>query len=671
MVCFMLTHLQISLSYDSGLELGLKSASAAKTVVKKADQSGEEGFIKLDGESGGLSGLVSNPAVAMLVYMASAFIIYKLIVSCTNPTYDVYAAAAAAGIYIIGEVMNISSSKNKLKEKSLEYKTYNDDDKIDDEQYTALTKERQMMEEIRDSAGKRAKMQMASSIAFGVAAGLAFFEDTKSKTLAMVCSTSASTASVCATACTPIAPITANKEAKEALPGPSAGDLTIFKTLEASIGTTIVSCIASAAAADAASFGTSGGACSAFAATAEGACSTYVMNEQLNEVACVPLSVASNNHQPRNELESWYMALVKGIVPPAAASGGLLGGLAGGLAGYLMVQAKWTDMLVSTPTKRGWLWAGLAAYGMVVYKNTKDTQSKAEANLNELNKLINRMDNTMNKGVSVSSTGSTTGTTTSKNFSIEGTKFEETIPCMNGSKDGKCAKLPPVKSNRELNANYGAMPQGLIPAFKDVMGFAQSQQGQTSTSAGADAAVEKINSNMGAVNDALRTEQRKLDLARKKLGLPNNKAGIAGKKMLSNMVSNASKFLKKRGQNPHALLASLGASAPNSSVGDNLNRTKELGKQLTGMDLAKSGGEGLSEAQKAGSDIPDFSFDMNEIDSEVAKRNSEFDKMAKKSEQLEQSGDSVIKDRSVSLFKVISVRYLKSGFKKLLEEIKE
>lgn len=669
LTCTMLCHLQINLSNNS-ISFGLSHVYAAETVVTNTTDKGEEGYIQLDGKAGGLGSAITSPAVSILVYMASAFIIYKMIVACKPVSYDVYAAAAGAGIYIMGEVMNISSSKEKLKEKKLEYKTYSDDAVVDNEQYEALIKEKQMMEKVKSSAGKRAKMQMASAVAFGVAAGLAMFEDVKSKTLASICTAMGSgVAAACASpSCGVASKMVSGKEIQESVIMMSKAQLTKLKAKEAGVEGLLTACAAESSKTSA----LDGGACIKAASDAGVTCNKYLLNEQLTEIACLPLSLAKANHKSENHIESWFTGLMKSMVPSAKAVGGsILGGIAGVLSGYLAVQSKWADMFITTPTKRAWLWGGLAAYGMIVYKNTKEQESSAGQNIVQIDALLKRMDNTMAKGISVSNSGPGTSVTGTSTFSVAGASFDEPMACIAGkSSDGACKKLPPVKTNPQMTANYGNMPKGLAPAFGDLLSFAKATEGKSGISKGAAQKLDRLSNRLNAVNSTLRSEQKKLDAARKKLGMKPARIGDNGKKMFNNMVKRAKKHFDKKEQNPNSLLARLGASAPRPSKSSGSDAKAAEKNLVKDIGLTESDGSGAL-ASGDDSDIPSFDFDMNALENEVAKRNTEFDEMAKKAEYVEEQEESIIQDRSVSIFKVLSVRYLKSGYKKLLEEVKE
>ncbi len=673
---FMLFNLQIhSVNGEMSFSMS-KSVQAAENVVTSSNAQGQEGYLQLDGsDSGGLMGKIASPAVALLVYMASAFVIYKLIMACKPVTTDVIGAAIAAGIYIIGEVQAIMTGEQKLKAKTIEYKTYAEDETIDSEQYEVLVKEKQALKQIKSATEKRMKMQNAAALAFGVSAGLAVFKEAKSKSLAFICAENSKVVAVScqAASCAVVTAETIAKESQESLPNFSSVQVTALKTLEAKITSESLLCVA-----DAGKKVVDAAACVPAAGAASTSCSTYVLNEQMDEIACVPLSVVDNE---KSKVQKWYASLFdKLLISKANAKAGkLLGTVAGLVGGYLLVESKKIDMLISTPKKRAILWGGLGVFGKLVANNSKKTVSKIEDNIKIIDEILNKMDATMAKGIDVSSeavAGSTISGVNAVNSYPTG-PLGSTVDCLNGSSSGGCNNLPKPKIIPELEKNFPSLPNGLNGAFSDMLGFAGEVQGKGSISPRAASKIESLNSRASAINGALKRGQDNLNKVRKKLGLKKLNLAKESADAFANRVKSADQYFKKKGQNPNSMLAKFGGAGSfggrSSRDGSDASRAADmLSGDLKGGDgLNDSGsGEGLSGASAPGQGEFNFDFDQDAIDSEVAQRNAEFDKMAQQASEIDSDQDSIIEDSSVSIFKVISTRYLKSGYKKLLEEIK-
>ena len=94
-----------------------------------------------------------------------------------------------------------------------------------------------------------------------------------------------------------------------------------------------------------------------------------------------------------------------------------------------------------------------------------------------------------------------------------------------------------------------------------------------------------------------------------------------------------------------------------------LTKKKQLKKEDKA--IATTGGKAIQPKKN------DFKFDFN-VDDEVAMKEAEFAKnekaAAEAGDENEDKGD-IIEDKSVSIFKVISIRYMKSGFNRLLDEL--
>ncbi len=679
---FMLLNLQVH-SLDGSIVIELGQRVQAQNVVTDQNSQGQTGYLQLEGDdSSGMMSKLASPGVALLVYMASAFVIYKLIMACKPVTYDVIGAAIAAGIYIMGEVMSITTGEQKLKAKTLEYKTYSEDEVVSSEQYEVLVQEKTALMEIKQAAEKRQKMQNAAALAFGVSAGIAVFTDVKSKSLATVCTAKSGAAAMCGASCSVPLKVVSAKELSEAEYFSSPFHQSKLYSMEDAIATATGSCIAESAGVGLAT----AGACQAASFLADSSCKMYVLNEKLGEIACVPISLADET--PKTKVQKWYANIFENVVNQKAnASGGkLLSAIAGAIGGYVLVESGKIDMLISAPTKRAILWGGLAVFGKMVAGKTGETISKVDRNIAMIDQILDKMNATMEKGidVSVGSVASNVTGTGSNVTTFPSGPLGAVTDCLNGSSGSGCNSLPNPKVIPDLESKFPSIPQGLKSSFNDMLGFANGVQGRSSISPKAASKIDSLNGRQNAINKSLLRGQKRLDKVRKKLGKDNFKLGDKAKSNFLDRVKKASDYFKKKGMNPNSMLSKIGGSASgfassgtgrDSGLSDAQKAAGLLGDDLEGgKGLGDSlGGKGLDGAN-AGTGNGEFNFEFDEdaLEAEVAAKNAAFADMAAEASKIEGSEeDSIIEDPTVSIWKVLSTRYLKSGYKKLLEEVKE
>lgn len=217
------------------------------------------------------------------------------------------------------------------------------------------------------------------------------------------------------------------------------------------------------------------------------------------------------------------------------------------------------------------------------------------------------------------------------------------------------------------------------------MGALGGAQGKTSLSPRTGAKINSLLNHQKAAGRFLKRSGKKLDELRKKAGMKPANIESSSKKMAADMVKGTSKHYKNKGINPNSKLASFGSrggSLFNSGAAGNRGNEMSDAQKAAGLldeDLNGGkgfndslGGKGLGETGAGGNGEFNFEFDQEAIDAEVAAKNAAFADMAAQAAKIEGSEESsIIEDPTVSIWKVLSTRYLKSGYKKLLEEVKE
>ena len=101
--------------------------------------------------------------------LAAGLVVEMMFSSCSNKTADLIAAGVGAIIYIIAEIAAIFTHKDAGEAKAIQYTA----NALQKSQIEALEKEKELYEEVKDSAQLKYSIQMAAATAFDVALGIA------------------------------------------------------------------------------------------------------------------------------------------------------------------------------------------------------------------------------------------------------------------------------------------------------------------------------------------------------------------------------------------------------------------------------------------------------------------------------------------------------------------
>lgn len=656
---FMLFSFNLTIDYQTKkLNISTSSAYAqtTKTVVDNGSTTkGKSGTVEIEGSEGSF---LFDSGAALLVFIAAAMVIYKLITTCAPIGYDIYGAALGAGIFLMGELMSIFTTKNELKAKTLEYKTRGEDGKIDDEQYQALLKEKEMMEHISKEADKRSKFQSAAAVVFGASAVTALFMEAKTLALSESCTGAIALSQFCSPILTPIK---AEEEAKRQTIFESIQKSTFLQSSHQSLMGGLSSCVSAAAAAAASSAGT-GSAELALAENAQVICASEVTYKSSTESACVlstnPLFGETQNQSSPN----LYTSLLEAFIPKAHAAGmtSLITGIAGAVAGYYIGQSKYINSLITTPNHRAILWGALSAYGFMVSANTKKTSEAAKENAAKIDKILGLMDRSRTK-TSLTSNVASAGRIGVGQLNLgTSNEFGTTLPCSNGgttdAKGQLVCKAAPFSTNSNFSGG-GDLPTGLAPIFSAAGNLINDSQGSSSASDAASSAIDTINGYQNAVAKGLEKAQLRLNNVLSKTGKKPIDFKKEQAKLFSSMQNKVKNDLAKNGLTPSIALGKLGLGTASDTQA---NKEEKAAAQ---DQIAPVGGKGISPTNK------DLGFEFNLTPEEtLAAHNAELKANADAAAETGEIKDDIIKDKSENLFKIISIRY-KKAYDRLLDEL--
>ena len=635
LICFMMVNVNITIDNQIIKVNMTTSTYAADADTDAGDndsgvEQGESGNVDVKDDDG--FGFVSDPTLNFIIFLSGAVVISRLMMVCAQKSPDMYLALAGALIYVAGELMTMFGAKAEISEKSIEFKSRADNGEIDDTQYQAIEKEKQILQEVADAADKKATFQKASGVAFLAASGTALGLTLAENMARIACQAAVKASLVPVPICGAVAPPVELKEGEKLMKSPSIPKFTILKKADVAIELADKACMAEAVAQDASTAGTSGGGFTAFATAVNLSCDSYIAIHGWSEVACTTMPVA----------EGFSFGAI--FTAPIASLDLLI------------------NTFVTTAITRGIIWGAFGVQAQIVAKATSDMADKARENIKALDRILNKMDNSrmMSEMANSNIQKINLSGALSNNLSNP-TELNESMPCATGNgtvnqDTGQvtCPPVPPLKTTGKDGKKMTATGfEGMSNLANELIA---GIQGNKEIAPSTNIQVGQLSAMDQAVKKKLRNNISKLNKINKASGRPAYNPKKEYKKMYGRMAKAVKKSLLENGLTASSLLAKSGLGqaqsekktvAPKSKTTTAMTKPAFKAKKNTG-----------------------FKFDFN-VDEEVAKRNAEFAKNEKAANAVEgeETKDGIIEDKEVNIFQAISIRYMKSGFKRLLDEL--
>lgn len=642
----------------------------------------------------------------------------------TPMTLDMRIAMGAATVMLGSELVSLFQTRKKIDAGTYQIQT-REDGTVNNMQLDALKKQKESYESLRDYAQLKTKIQMAGAAAFTVAATIAYVQASRLSTTGAACLSALQGQN-----CIISQSIYAKDQINFWSPKPSkikgAQKVADFSALQASFET----CTGVAGADAATASKVARLACTpfmkeyGFEPTAEAvpliqasidhplfSKELYVVKNHLTPYSPksiefswlkttqkIPYSahVKSNlfsqlsddtflaqvRHKEKKAQDqlSFTDHLISTIISSAKAFEvsqlGIVGAAAIVLYTLIRGTYKWMDVLIMNPSHRGTLYIAVAAAAGVTTLITNKAKGQAENNIKKIDELVERMERLQRMKVAnlnqkIMSTG------------LSSQLLPQELPLAALSADGKKTACLPSQIGGNNRSECRALEQDIksspgIGSFGSVVGNLASLSGRvadgftntSSLSAGTIADIEKLSSQSAIANRALRQAQENLNNVRQS----NGEAPIDFTKqrndLLKSVAASVQRELKKSNQTPAQAVAGIGSGfAPTDE------------KSVTSLDEIESAPGLVTAATKV--NLPsvakgatfDFSFESeeSEVNSEAIDEYLIDDEMYAKAfenESLKSGGSAqIVGDRDVSIFKVISVRYMKSGLPRLLDEL--
>jgi hypothetical protein len=338
----------------------------------------------------------------------------------------------------------------------------------------------------------------------------------------------------------------------------------------------------------------------------------------------------------------------------------MLGSIVGIVLALFATTSQFLDTFMSTPGYRSIAWTTGTVLAGYAASKTKEVQETAEANSTKIQKIIDRL-NEIGKLNTETISGVNSSIPSRIPYPITGndaiTLGPEKTPCPEKNGSENCSSLVTGSEESKTFEMGGGVSQMALNALEAGDGFTGEKVVKGPI---VDKTLNLARENE-AVQKKLRKMQRKINDQLKKDGKP----GINFDKLTKNMIAKLRKKtqdqLKKSGTSADKILASLG-------TGSKSEEKESTDPVIKGPSKATAATGGKVKAKKA----PAFSLDLDDDaeDSGVSADDVAANQAAANALN-EESADDIVTNKGVSIFKVISVRYLKSGFSRLLEEEKK
>lgn len=612
-------------------------------------------------------------------------------------TADAYVASAAGTSYLAGEVVAATKYK-KASERKETNVTVNSNGQQDEAQVSVINDLQKNAEEAKKAIDTKKKLQQVASVGYMVAGSIALSQQFSEEAMNAACMNATALAQTELGACvstgsaTAITGIGATEAAScGACSAKIATQATEFQAYVDSRKATKGSSVQSASSTETtrtslqAQFETpcTGGTAQAInfalARACGGAFSLHKMLESFSPSGGVGHRSLENFSklvaqdksiifEKNNGLKmSPFDFMLKELIPTAnAGTVGLLG-MGAGATGMMMIVDKQLstaiDIQMHVPLHRSIMWFSLAAMSAGTSKQSDKISEDIQQQIEKIKPIVAKMNNL---GVSVKAqtlyetkidiSEQLKNRDNKYNFSENGT---DKMPCLLSSTTSGCKS---VDEEFKKVATLSSLDPQLTKMGSAMTQFGDGIQGSSSISG------STLNSANSLMSNAVGLKKLKDDQIKK---FKLNNSGFDLDKEASNFSSGVNSkianILKEKGQDPEKFLASIsGFGSDLASKSQAQGSTVDtLGKVVP---ETKNTMPAKAQAIDKKKDTEKFNFVFKEdLQQNSPSMTSQEDPQQ---ETFEYDTAQITKDRDRSIFQIISNRYIRSGYPKLLEEVK-
>lgn len=634
--------------------------------------------------------------LASLGMLAAGFITgrmlknYKILGGAT----DVILAGAAGVAFIAGEIISNVKFKGTIDEMT-ETVVKKSDGTVNEEQIQRLKDLRQSYEEAKKTTKTKKTLQLASAAAFTAAAAIATYNAIQESMAAAACLQATTTSLTnlgtcpegntpqtsfyrpyCAQCATEVTAYKANVvkfEAARASPGPSLLEQKEISPAQMKANMPVCEDMLPGSITPPAA-----------GISIAAACGAMVKMESMNQVFSYnPAALGSTNqlldeilykgNAPKFTYEDAKSVELKGetilntvldvFFPQAKASWlPMLGLSAATAASFFLITgetATQVDLYMFVPRNRAIAFAALAGVAYLSSKSSDNVIGKLDDNIKKIDAILGDMEK-LTKGVKAQNLSNQSIAIKTVNPAINSASYSAT-----GKTKSQCMANNSTENCASLTDQLKSMPgfAGLPDSFKDIATqsttMADGLSGSTGVSGSTLTTAEALGNKQNAIAKVLKGQQSKLEkISNGKINFEKGKNDF-----LNSVKASVKKGLDKKGMSAAGMMASIGGTPIDSSANKNAgDDVKKLGAFEGNVVSTAPTGEAEKEKEDSGLKL-EFKDNSAVGDATILGA-----PQVSGADQYDVKTDEINGQNGPSLFELITRRYIKSGYPKLLEE---
>jgi hypothetical protein len=332
------------------------------------------------------------------------------------------------------------------------------------------------------------------------------------------------------------------------------------------------------------------------------------------------------------------------------------------------------DQYTTYPGYRAVMYLAAAAVSSTAAFLSHKAMGQAENNIKKIDKLLEELGalqtmGTVEKNLKYHELGLSSGLqplAATPGFPL--TSADNPISCNRPLRDGQC---PSIQRDLQKSRGFSGINSQLGEIGSLATGIADDITGSSSLSAGTVKNIENLGTKNAIAKRGLRQLEAEENKRRKEAGSKPVDYSQQSRSLIDRLTKVGKSALESNGSSAEGLLAAMGYP-------ESMRSNSEEAKGKVAGVLRESNGLTGSNGNKAVFDASEnekFSFDFGEEESEEEIFQGDIgeygsDMYAKAFEaQASRGSDQIVGDRDVSIFRVISVRYMKSGLPRLLNQL--
>lgn len=614
-------------------------------------------------------------------------------------TTDMTVVAAASAAYIAAEIINIMNLKKQISDMNVEV-TKNSNGKMDQTQIDTLQKLKESYTAVKSSIKTRKMLQMAAAAAFGIATGIAAYqrisdEGKFSSCMAAVESGQAKLASCISSGATGVGAseagfCTSCNIQVSALATKIPETKTIADMSKTSSMLTNAT-ITKKDLVDEAQIKTPcGGVIAAGVKTSiQGACETYKISKKANQ-AFGDFATTSTTFNKSSLLDNVLYAKLQPNVPmsidsslkqrsllqkaldtlfPRAEAGmvSLLGLGAGAAAAFFTAEkgiGLTIDKYLFTPGGRIIAWGILTGAALLGAKASQSEMDKIDGYISKIDQILKDMNN-LQQGIKANAVNeqqiklASFNANAAQDLQLNPSAKAKT-DCLAGVSSSSSSTCASLADQLKSIPGYSELPSSYQTLASQAAHLGDGLSGTNTVSAGTVTAAGNLAGNQNAIGKLVATTKEKLNDTLAKNGQPKVDFEKDEKDLLNQLKVSTAKALGNSGMSAGAFLASTGLSPfPTASASVADSTAKKPATTALANVAAPTAGSGKEKDKGFELELKDNG--VNAIGVAGAGGGKE--------EKYDIGANDISTNTGDSIFKLISDRYIKSGYPRLLDEI--